>query len=120
MREQRRDLAAGILVDAVQPHERIEDEQARLQLGDGLGEAPSVEIDIEPHGGRGNHLDIEIGKLAACGGADAFEPPAHDIERVLGGVEQDAAWVWHGEAAQAGGAGGDRDGEIQGEERLRR
>jgi hypothetical protein len=28
--EQRRNLAAGVLVDAVQAHERIEDEQARL------------------------------------------------------------------------------------------
>ena len=28
--EQGRDLAAGVLVDAVQAHERIEDEQARL------------------------------------------------------------------------------------------
>ena len=116
--EQRGDLAAGILVDAVQPHERIEDEQARLQLGDGLGEAPAVEIDIEPHGGCGDHLDIEIGKLEACGGADALEPPTHDIERVLGGIEQDAAWVWHREAAQARRAGGDRDGEVEGEERL--
>jgi hypothetical protein len=66
--EQRRDLAAGNLVDAVQPHERIEDEQARRQFGDGLGEASSVEIDIEPHGGRGDRLDIEIGKPEACGG----------------------------------------------------
>ena len=37
--EQRRDLAAGVLVDAMQAHEGIEDEQARLQSGDGLGEA---------------------------------------------------------------------------------
>jgi len=32
---------------ALQPHERIEDEQARLQLSDGLGEAPAIEIDID-------------------------------------------------------------------------
>src|SRR5271155_4195052 len=36
--EQRGDLAAGVLVDAVDTYERIEGEQARLQAGDGLGE----------------------------------------------------------------------------------
>jgi hypothetical protein len=30
------DLAAGILIDAMQADERIEDEEARLQPGDGL------------------------------------------------------------------------------------
>ena len=37
--EQRCDLAAGILIDSMEAHERIEDEQARLQPGDGLSEA---------------------------------------------------------------------------------
>ena len=37
--EQRRHLAAGVLIDAMQAHEGIEDEQARLQLGDGRIEA---------------------------------------------------------------------------------
>jgi hypothetical protein len=29
-----------------------------------------VEIDIEPHGRCGDHLDIELGEPEACGGAD--------------------------------------------------
>ena len=40
--EQRRDLAAGVLIDALQAHERIEDEDAWLQSCDGLGEAVAV------------------------------------------------------------------------------
>ena len=36
--EHRRDLAAGVFIDAVQADERIEDEQARLEGGDGLVE----------------------------------------------------------------------------------
>ena len=60
--EQRGDLAAGVLVDAVQTYERIEDEQARLQSGDGLGEVAAVGIQIEPDGGRGDDLDVEIGQ----------------------------------------------------------
>ena len=37
--EQRRDLAAVVFVDAMQPDERIEDEQPRLQSSDCLVEA---------------------------------------------------------------------------------
>ena len=54
----------------------------------------------------------------AGGGADAFEPPAHDVERVLGGIEQHTPGARHGEAAQARDTGGDGDGEVEGEERL--
>ena len=55
-------------------------------------------------------------KRHAGGGADAIEPAADDVECVLGGIEQDAAGVGHREAAQAGDAGGDGDGQIEGEE----
>ena len=34
--EERRDLAAGVLVDPVQPHERIQDQQPGREIGDGL------------------------------------------------------------------------------------
>src|SRR5262249_20809820 len=37
--EEWRDLAAGVLIDAMQAHERIENEQARLQLANRLLEA---------------------------------------------------------------------------------
>ena len=48
--EQRGDLAAGVLVDAVEAHEGIEDEQPRLQLGDGVGEAVPIGLEIETQG----------------------------------------------------------------------
>jgi hypothetical protein len=73
--EQRHDLADGVLVDAVQAHERIEDEQARLECGDGLLKAPAIRIEIEPDRGRGDDLDVEIGERDAGGGRDAFKPP---------------------------------------------
>ena len=50
-----------VFVDAVEPYERIEDEQARLQAGDGLGEVAAVGIQIEPDGGRGDDLNVETG-----------------------------------------------------------
>ena len=89
--EQRRHLAAGILVDAVQSHERVEDQQARLQSGDGVGEVAAVGVEVEAQDRRRDHLDIEVGERAACGGRDAFEAPAHNVECILGGKEQDAA-----------------------------
>jgi hypothetical protein len=74
----------------VQAHEGIEDEQPRLQLGNGLGEASAVGVKIKPDRGRGDDLDIQIGERYADGSTDAFEATAHDVQRVLGGVEKNA------------------------------
>lgn len=85
--EQRGHLATGILIDAVEAHEGVEDKQARLQAGDGLSEVAAVGIEIEPDGGRSDDLDIQIGERYADGGADTLESSAHDVQRVLGGIE---------------------------------
>jgi len=114
--EQRGDLAADVFVDAMQPHERVEDELARLQSDDGFVEAGAIGVEVEAQAGCGDHLDVEVGQVEAGGGANTVEPAAHDVQRILRGVEQDAAGIGHGEAAQAGCAGGDRDGEIESEE----
>ena len=45
--EQRRDLAGGVLVDAVQADEGVEDEQAGPQLRDGFLEAGAVGGEVE-------------------------------------------------------------------------
>jgi hypothetical protein len=89
--EQRRNLAAGVLVDAVQAHEGIEDEQAWLQSGHGLGEVVAIGIEVEADSGRGDDLDVEIGECDAGGITDAIETASHDVQRVFGGVEQHAA-----------------------------
>jgi hypothetical protein len=57
-------------------------------LGDRLVEAPAVDLEIEPHGGCGDDLDVEIGEAKAGGDADAVEAPAHDMERVLQAEKQ--------------------------------
>ena len=46
----------------MQAHERIEDEQPRLQPGDGLVETCAVGLEIEAQAGRGDHLDVEFGE----------------------------------------------------------
>src|SRR5208283_1308558 len=68
--------------------------------------------------GRGDDLDVEIGERDAGGLADAIEAASHDVQRILGGIEQDAARSRHREAAQAGDAGGHGHGDVEGEERF--
>ncbi len=114
--EQRGDFAADILINAMQAHERIEDQEPRLEGGDGFLETRAVGLEIEAQAGRGDHLDVEFGETGAGGGADALEATADDMQRVLGGIEQDPTWVGDREAAQAGRSGGDGYGQIEGEE----
>ena len=71
----------------MQADEGIEDEQAWLQSGHGVGEAVAIVIEIEAEGGRGDDLDVEIGERDAGGLADAIEAAFDDVQRVLGGVD---------------------------------
>jgi hypothetical protein len=48
--KQRGDFGAGVLVDAVQADEGIENEQAWLKGGDGVGEAAPIGLEIEAKG----------------------------------------------------------------------
>jgi hypothetical protein len=102
----------------VEAHEGIEDEQARLQSRHGVREAIAIGIEIEAQGGCGDDLDVEIGERDAGSLADALEAASHDMQCILGGIEQHAARSRHRKAAQARDAGGDRHGDVEGEERL--
>jgi hypothetical protein len=86
---------------------------------DNFLETGAVGLVVETQALGGDHLDIEIGEIAAGGGADTVEPASHDMQGILGGVEQDAPGPLHGEAAQAGRAGGDSDGKVEGEDWAR-
>ncbi len=67
VREQRGDFAAGVFVDAVQAHGRIEHQEARLQLHDGVFEAGAVSGLIEAYGGGGDDVHVEVFELAVDG-----------------------------------------------------
>lgn len=116
--EQRRHVTAGILIDAVQAHEWIEHEQAWPERSDGLSEVAAIGFQIEPQARRGDNLDVEFGEVEAGCGADAFEPQTHDMEGVLGGVEQHTARARYVEAAQARDTGSHRNGDVEREEGL--
>jgi hypothetical protein len=116
--EQRCHFTTGVLIDAMQAHKGIEDEETRPELGNGLIKAAANGLEIKPQGRFGDDLDVECGEPETAGGADSLEPPPHHVERILGGIENDAAGARDWKAAQTGSAGGDRNGEIQGEERF--
>ena len=77
--EQWGDVTADILIDAVQSHERIEDEKARPQPGDGFVETCTIGLEVEAQAGGGDHLHVECGEADAGGGADAFEAATDDV-----------------------------------------
>ena len=73
---------------------------------------------VEAQCGHVDDGDVEGLEPGAGGARDALEAGAHDVPGVLGGEQQDGSWLVGGEAAQAGHAGGDRDGEVEREEGL--
>ena len=112
VREERRDFARRVLVDAVESHKRIEDEELGSQRRDGLGEAVAIALDIESHRRCGDDVDVEVGEIAARRRGDAGEALAHDVERIFGGEEQYAAGLRHTKAPQTRHATGDGDRDV--------
>ena len=68
--EQRRDFTAGVFVDAVQANERVEHQEARLELRDGVFEALAVGGLIDSHGGSGDDVHVEVFEFAGRGGTE--------------------------------------------------
>jgi hypothetical protein len=116
--EQGGDLPAGVLVHTVQPDEGVEDEQARMQGGDGVDEADPVILQVEPQGGGGDDVDVEGREVDAGVETDPVEAAADDVQGVLGGKEEDGALVGDGETGKAGRARSDSNGELEGQDRL--
>jgi hypothetical protein len=54
----------------------------------------------------GDDVDGEARKRDTGSGAYPFEPVAHDVQRILGRVQQDRPRLDDGESPQAAGAGG--------------
>ena len=112
------DLGDGIFVDAVQPDEGVEDDEAGADALHRLDQALAVGAMIEAQGWHVDDGDVEGFEPGAGGARDPLEAGAHDVSCVLGGEHQDRARLVGGEAAQAGDAGGDGDGEVERQEGL--
>jgi hypothetical protein len=57
--EQRCNLAGEVLIDGVQAHERVEDQQRRTQLRNSGAQRLAVFGAIEPEGWHGDDVDVE-------------------------------------------------------------
>ena len=112
------DLPGGVLVDAVEADQRIEDEEPGPDALHGLQEAGAVLAMVEAQDGDVDDGDVEGVEGSAGGPADTLQPGPHDVACILGTEQQDGSFEGGGEVAEAGDAGGDGDGEIESEEGL--
>jgi hypothetical protein len=96
----------------------IEDEQARLLLGDGGAEPLDALGQAEP--GFQDHRDGQRGEGVVPRGGEGGQALHDDGGRILGGEEQDRAGGGHGEAPERRLARGDGDGQVEGQETLAR
>ena len=100
----------------MQPDERIQDEQSRLELLDGLREALAVGRGVKSERGRGDDIHGQRVERHAGAGAEAGQAGADHGQRIFGREKQCRAGARHRELAQTRRAGGHADGQIQSEE----
>ncbi len=118
MAEDGGDVGGGVLVDAVQADQGIEDEQTRRDALDGVAQCAPVARLVETQGGDVDDGDVKGLEGGAGGAGDSLETPAHEVAGVLGAEQQHRAGAGGCEVTQAGDAGGDGDGEVEGQHGL--
>ena len=96
------DVGDGVLVDAVQTHQGVEDEQAGPDTLDGVEQALSVVVQVEAQDRDVDDGDVEVSEGRGGGAGDAFEARAHDVPGVLGGEQHDGSGTRGGEVSQGG------------------
>ena len=80
------DFGDGVLVDAVQAHQWVEDEQARCETLDGVVQALAVGVMVQAQCGDVDEGDVEMMERCGGGAGDAFETAAHQMPGILCGV----------------------------------
>jgi hypothetical protein len=107
--KERGDLPGVVLVDAVQPDERVEDEEPRRVARYGVTEPSLVMLAVEAERGGEDEVHGQCGKVEAAIAADAFEARLDHGRGVLRHVQEDTPGVANVEATEARLAA--RDGE---------
>ena len=98
------DLGGGVLVDAVEADQGVEDQEPRPDALHGLQQALAVGSVIETEGGHVDDGDVEALEVGAGGPGDPLQPGAHDMTCVLGGEQQDGSGLIGGIGPSAGSA----------------
>src|SRR5438093_13732678 len=100
----------------MEPNKRVKNEELGAQRLDRLLESALILAEIEAHGWGGDRVDVE-GREAHPGRTrDPLQAASHDVRCVLGGEQEHPARLCGRELPQGGRAGGDRDGDVEGEE----
>jgi hypothetical protein len=112
--EESGDLAGAVFIDAVEPDEGIEEQDAGTVGAEGTIDAGAIAVEIETE--RGSSDDIE---RDPCEVESAVEAETGKAELNVGGsvfrhVDEGRPRVVHGEATKAGGVTGNRQSQIQG------
>jgi hypothetical protein len=107
-----------VFVDGVQTDKRIEDQQARANGLNRGGKLLTVAVLIEIEAGDRDDVDGDILEPLIGGCADSVESKTNILQCVFGGEHQHGSGAVDGELTQAWSAGGDRHGDIQGQERF--
>ena len=63
VRQQRGHLAGVVLVDAVQSHKRIQDQQPGPEPPSCLQEPSPIRVAVEPQHTRGNHMNFYVREI---------------------------------------------------------
>lgn len=117
-REESGDITGAILVDAVQADEGIEEEDARSMGAKGAIDAAAIPVEIEAESGSGNDVERNASEVEPAVEAEAGEAELDVGGSVFGHVDECGSRIVHGEAAEAGGAAGDGECEVEGEPAL--
>lgn len=116
--EERGDFPGRVLIDPMQAHKRVEQEEARVIAVEGGAQPGAIARGIEAEGRCDDQAEVEVAEPEAACGRDGGEARAQVGGRLLGAVEEHRPRLRHGEVAEGRGAARDRDGEIEGEPGL--
>ena len=99
-------------------YERIEQEEARADVVEGGHEALLVGDEVEAQDGDGDDEEVEGREGEPAVVAQGLDARADGGEGVFGEIDESGAGVVDGEAAEAGGVGGDAGRQIEAEPGL--
>jgi hypothetical protein len=111
--EQGGDVSGAVFVEAVQSHERVEQQELRAQVLEGGGEASLIGRLVESDGRGGDDVQIERVEVEGAVKAEACDASADLGESVLGEVDESGTGVESREATEERRSGRETDGEVE-------
>jgi hypothetical protein len=111
--QQARDIAGAVLIQAVQTHQRVQEQQLGFECLQGLLQSAAVALEVQAEAGGGDDVEIEAAQGESSVPAQLIDAVADVGERVLGEVDKHRTGSVDLEAAEAGGPGGDGDRQIE-------